>query len=160
MARGIPKPVEQLAEALRENRGMVATAARQLGMNHSALCARIKDSPTLQAVVAEAREHMTDRAELKLYEKVEDGESWAVTFYLRTQGKSRGYVERQEVTGANGDPLAVKHSHDFDFDAFALAFGSLAGDGPDAAPDHDSEQPVDTAHSDDQAGAVSDAAGP
>jgi hypothetical protein len=29
-------------------------------------------------------------------------EAWAVCFTLKTIGKGRGYVERNEVTGANG----------------------------------------------------------
>jgi hypothetical protein len=29
----------------------------------------------------------------------------AIIFFLKTQGKSRGYVERQEISGADGTKL-------------------------------------------------------
>ena len=43
-------------------------------------------------------------AELALYKAIQDGEGWAVCFYLKTQGKQRGYIERQEIehSGAIG----------------------------------------------------------
>ena len=28
-----------------------------------------------------------------------------ILFYLKTKGKSRGYVERQELTGSDGKPI-------------------------------------------------------
>jgi hypothetical protein len=36
---------------------------------------------------------------------VRRGEPWAVCFTLKCLGKDRGYVERQERTGAGGQPL-------------------------------------------------------
>ena len=37
-----------------------------------------------------------------------NGEPWAVAMVLKTIGKHRGYVERQEVTGADGGSITVK----------------------------------------------------
>jgi len=39
---------------------------------------------------------MMDMAELKLLDAVVMGQPWAILFYLKTQGKDRGYVERSE----------------------------------------------------------------
>jgi hypothetical protein len=36
------------------------------------------------------------------------GEPWAVALTLKTLGKQRGYVERQEVTGADAGPVDVR----------------------------------------------------
>jgi hypothetical protein len=49
-----------------------------------------------------------DTAELKLRQAVINGEAWAVLFALRTKGKERGYVERQEVTGKDGGGIEIK----------------------------------------------------
>lgn len=50
-------------------------------------------------------ENSIDRAEIKLEEKIQEGDITAIIFKLKTQGKKRGYVERQELTGADGDKL-------------------------------------------------------
>jgi hypothetical protein len=44
----------------------------------------------------EARETMLDNAETELYEQALNGNTTALIFLLKTQGKGRGYVERQE----------------------------------------------------------------
>jgi hypothetical protein len=36
---------------------------------------------------------------------IKDGNVAATIFFLKTQGKRRGYIERQEVTGAEGAPI-------------------------------------------------------
>ncbi|MCX7850938.1 hypothetical protein [Thermus sp.] len=51
----------------------------------------------LQDFVRELRDEVTDEVELKLIEHALAGRPWAVQFWLRTIGRDRGYVERQEV---------------------------------------------------------------
>ncbi len=36
---------------------------------------------------------------------MQEGNMTATIFFLKTQGKSRGYIERQEITGADGKKL-------------------------------------------------------
>jgi hypothetical protein len=57
----------------------------------------IEKSPALVSVQRDAREGMLDDAESALYRAVIQGEAWAVCFLLKTQGKGRGYIERQEL---------------------------------------------------------------
>lgn len=54
-----------------------------------------------------ARETMLDNAESILYKKVLEGSTVELLFFLKTQGKDRGYTERQELTGANGGAIVV-----------------------------------------------------
>lgn len=97
------RTTEEYAEALRASRGLVTHAARRLGLTDEAVRRRLLRTPSLQQVRVEAREAMNDVAESALFAQVEAGEGWAVCFYLKTQAKDRGYIERSEqqhaVTG-------------------------------------------------------------
>ena len=52
------------------------------------------DIPALITALTEARETMLDTAESVLYSKILAGDITALIFFLKTQGKSRGYIER------------------------------------------------------------------
>ncbi len=55
-----------------------------------------KFKETKQAYIDECESNL-DLAELKLIENINDNDNTAIIFYLKTKGKSRGYVERQEI---------------------------------------------------------------
>jgi hypothetical protein len=48
---------------------------------------------------------MRDLAEMKLLSAIREGKTAELLFYLKTKGKKRGYVERQEITGIDGQQL-------------------------------------------------------
>ena len=98
---------KRIEELLREKRGNIAATARAVGLSRTQIYKRIQKSKHLQEVLAEARETMLDNAETTLYDEALAGNTAALIFFLKTQGKSRGYTERQEVTGADGEQLAV-----------------------------------------------------
>lgn len=101
---------KQIIEALRDSQGMVAVAARSLGVSRQTIYNRMEKSPEVREAIEEAREFTTDRAETKLFQAIEEGEGWAVCFYLKCQGKERGYIERQqhEHTGKDGGPIQTE----------------------------------------------------
>ena len=102
------RSLDEIEQALRDTKGMVSVAAKKLGFTRAALYERIQRSDRLKEVVGDEREAMTDTAELALHRAIVGGEAWAVCFYLKTQGKSRGYVERQEITGADSGPIMIE----------------------------------------------------
>lgn len=84
-------------EALRRTHGLVAPAAELLGVSRGSLYRAI-DRYKLKDYQRQLREEVIgDIAELKLFEAIQAGKPWAVTFYLKTLGRWRGYVERQEI---------------------------------------------------------------
>ena len=98
---------EQIADALVKVRGKVALAAQILKCNRTSLHRRIKRNATLRDIVKDATELRLDIAESKLDGAVLKGEAWAICFTLKCQGKQRGYIERQEVTGKDGGAIPL-----------------------------------------------------
>lgn len=88
---------EQMIEALRATRGMITLAAKRLHCAPNTIRSYVERYPTVAQAMREEREQATDVAELALYKAIQDGQPWAVCFYLKTQGRARGYVERYEV---------------------------------------------------------------
>jgi predicted transcriptional regulator len=101
--------IEQCAEALRKSGGFASGAAKMLGISEGALSQRIKKSEKLRQVKTEIEEFYLDLAETKLIAKIRNEDLGAICFYLKCKGKQRGYVERQEITGANGSPITAKN---------------------------------------------------
>lgn len=99
---------EAVTAAIRDMNGNISAVARRLGVCRQTVYSYIERHPSVKDVLAEARETMIDNAESALYRAVLNGEAWAVCFFLKTQGKSRGYVERQEVTGADGGAIVMQ----------------------------------------------------
>lgn len=100
--------IEEYAQALREAHGLVTHAAELLGVTRQAVTQRLAKHPTLAKVRDEARDGMTDVAEHALFTAMQQGEAWAVLFYLKTQGQSRGYVERSEQTHAVSGEVRIR----------------------------------------------------
>jgi hypothetical protein len=99
-----------VAEALRRTRGIKAAAAQLLQCDRSTVLNYCKRYATVQQAADEARETLIDVAEGKLVQRVDAGDWDAVRFVLVTIGKGRGYVMRQENTGADGGPVQLEHS--------------------------------------------------
>jgi hypothetical protein len=55
-----------------------------------------------------ARELALDVGESQLMKAVNEGKTAELLFFLKTQGKSRGYVERQEVENSGGQKVTVE----------------------------------------------------
>jgi len=98
---------KSIIEALSSLNGMVYLAARKLGCTPQTIYNRMKSSVAIREACDNARGELIDISEQKLRAAVMNGEPWAVAMVLKTLGKSRGYVERQEVTGANGGAIVV-----------------------------------------------------
>jgi alanine-alpha-ketoisovalerate/valine-pyruvate aminotransferase len=97
----------QIVEAVKSVNGMIYLAARKLGCTPQAIYKRMAKSSIIREAVDDSRGELVDISEQKLRAAVINGEPWAVAMVLKTLGKSRGYVERQEVTGANGGAIIV-----------------------------------------------------
>jgi hypothetical protein len=95
-------PDKVLIDAIIKHRGILAQVARSVGRSRQAVNDRVKRNPKLQAAVKEARATFIDDGENALVKAVKNQEAWAVSLLLKTLGKNRGYVEKQEL-GVDGN---------------------------------------------------------
>lgn len=94
------KPIldpELVAAALADLQGNVSAVGKRFGVDRTSVRDLIEKRPALQKICHDAREGMLDNAESSLYRAVIAGEAWAVCFFLKTQGRSRGYDENEAL---------------------------------------------------------------
>lgn len=96
-----------MIEAIRKTKGLVTLAAKSLGCDPDTIRNYARRYKSVSAAIREQRESVTDIAEASLFTAIQQGCAWAVCFYLKTQGRERGYVERRELTGAEGAPIPI-----------------------------------------------------
>jgi len=99
---------QRIIVALKETKGLLTLAARKAGVSYPTVNRYANDFPSVREAVLEAKESMVDFAEGKLFEKISKGDTASIIFYLKTQGKKRGYIERQEFTGAGGEAIKTE----------------------------------------------------
>lgn len=92
MANRAPLTVSVVDLALKKCHGNIAGAARSLGVDRTTVWRFIRKHKELAEVLDSLRESMLDNAETALSKAILAGESWAVCFFLKTQGKKRGYT--------------------------------------------------------------------
>lgn len=115
--------------ALEISKGIVTDACKAVDMPRSTFYNWLNTDEEFKAAVEEIQDVAIDYVEGKLFEKIdgismkgkgatnEDDEppvytvapsDAAIIFYLKTKGKKRGYVERQEHTGKDGKPIETE----------------------------------------------------
>jgi hypothetical protein len=99
---------DQLAEALKATNGLVSLAARRVGISRSQFYTRIRNTRSLQEIIEDGREELVDLAEMALRSGIINKEPWAVGMALKSLGKKRGYVERQETEQSGEIVIRIK----------------------------------------------------
>jgi hypothetical protein len=107
---------DAMLQALTTSLGNVTEAAAAVGMSRETHYDWLKNDPEYAAAVASLKNVALDFAESQLKKLMEGAERQALThdgevvtikdapntsaviFYLKTQGKQRGYIERQELS--------------------------------------------------------------
>lgn len=91
----------EIMGALKACGGKVYLAADRLGCAPQTIKNHMAKNPEMAQYVEDMRTKMVDMAELKFQQAIKNGEHWAIAMALKTLGKDRGYVERQEVIAQN-----------------------------------------------------------
>ena len=129
---------EQVIEALKKYNGLAAMAADALGITAQTIYNYRDRYVSVADTLHHLKEKRKDIVEGKLWGRINSDDTTAIIFYLKTQAKDRGYVERYEHGGAADAPpikteSTVIHAIDpatagtiFDFLAAAGAIQAVA----------------------------------
>ena len=90
---------KKFVDAVKETGGIITNIAKNLHCSRLTLYKWLKKPRNNYAynLIHDEEERMLDMAENSLYAQVKNHEQWATKYLLATKGKSRGYVEKQEV---------------------------------------------------------------
>lgn len=94
-----------MLNALVHTLGIVTTACQSCNIHRRTHYDWMSNDAEYKKAVQEIDNVVLDVAETQLYKKIREGDTIATIFYLKTKGKKRGYIERHELTGADGKEL-------------------------------------------------------
>lgn len=87
----------EILEAIKDSNGIKATICKRLNVNRDDLDFFIRKYPTLSRAIEWEKENAIDNGIIKLLERVQEKDQKAIEFFLRSQGKERGYGEVSDV---------------------------------------------------------------
>lgn len=99
MAKTEQFTAQEMIDALTATRGMITLAAQKLDCAPNTVRRYIREYKSVAEAQRTNRDKMTDAVELKLYDKMMSGDTTAIIFYLKTQARDRGYVEKILIEG-------------------------------------------------------------
>lgn len=88
---------QQIIDAIKEADGYVSKIASILGCSVQTVYNYRNKYPTVATAWHDVKERRHDFVENALHKRIKAGSDTAIIFYLKTQAKERGYIERQEV---------------------------------------------------------------
>lgn len=91
-----------MIEAMKQSLGVVTTAAKIAGIARQTHYDWMRDDLEYKKAIEDTAEIALDYAESQLHKQIGAGEVASTIFYLKTKGKKRGYVERNEVEHSGG----------------------------------------------------------
>lgn len=87
-----------MLEALEKSLGVVTSACKSVGIGRTTHYLWMDNDPEYRRAVQDVENVAIDFAESQLHQQIKGGNPTSIIFYLKTKGKKRGYVERQEIS--------------------------------------------------------------
>jgi hypothetical protein len=103
--QGAKKYKSALIAALKEQLGNISAACKSVGCQRDAHYVLLKNDEEYKEESEQTINIALDFVENKLMQNISGGDTTAMIFYLKCKGKNRGYIERQEITSKDGEPL-------------------------------------------------------
>jgi len=101
-----------MLQALGETLGIVAHACKKAGIERCTHYKWMREDEEYRNKVEEISDMAIDHVESALMQKIiQEKDTTAIIFYLKTKGKKRGYVERQEFEHS-GEKIVIDFRKD------------------------------------------------
>lgn len=91
-----------IIEALEQSLGVVTSACKKVGIGRTTFYDWMRSDEEFAKAVKEIENVALDFAESQLHKQIKDGNPSSTIFYLKTKGKKRGYIERNETDITSG----------------------------------------------------------
>jgi len=88
---------KKFLENLSQCKGTISTACKMSGIARSTFYDYMNSDREFMEMVFETKELAIDYVERKLMQKIDDGDTTAIIFYLKTKGRKRGYGEKLTI---------------------------------------------------------------
>ena len=97
-----------LLQALANTSGIVSSACKAANVSRMTYYRWYNEDPDFREKADDIKELQKDFAESLILKKMKAGDTTMIIFYAKTQMKDRGYTERREITGKDGESLIQK----------------------------------------------------
>ena len=109
-----------MISALEKTLGVVTSACKIVGIARSTHYNWYDNDRDYRDAVDDISNIALDFAESKLHEMIQDKDTTATIFYLKTKGKKRGYIERNEIDH-NGQ-IGIVWQEEKTYDSWVVVF--------------------------------------
>lgn len=98
---------KHVLEELEKSHGVISTACQNSGISRGTFYNWKESDEEFRIAVEEINENAIDYVEGKLFSLIDGKDTASTIFFLKTRGKKRGYIERTELSGPDGDPITL-----------------------------------------------------
>tara|TARA_R110002126_G_scaffold91137_1_gene216997 strand:+ start:120 stop:533 length:414 start_codon:yes stop_codon:yes gene_type:complete len=88
---------KRVIEALEKSLGVITTACKIADISRTQFYNWLKDDEDFAKKVLDIENVTLDFVESQLHKQIKENSTAATIFFLKTKGKKRGYIERQEI---------------------------------------------------------------
>ena len=92
-----PTKKEAFLMALKNNLGHISKSCKAANIHRRTYYSWIDKDEQFKQDCDDVREGLIDLVESKLLENINNNDNTCIIFFLKTKGKSRGYIEKQEI---------------------------------------------------------------
>jgi len=98
---------KQIIDQIEGSGGFITTIANRLGVARQTVYKALERYPTAKEAIADEKDKLIDMAEGAMMQKIKAGDNTMIIFFLKTQAKGRGYIEKQQIEQSGGIDVRV-----------------------------------------------------